>query len=146
LTLDAAVVATDAAAVSLAASGQIDPVTSAMIVAAISPLPGAAQKIVAELSSADSDVVRAQIITATLQPILAKIQALPPTAQAITSACLVAWEAFLAAYPVPVTAARTGAVARSTAFKASDLERIGDHVFKLTEDVSKLDQKVTLGR
>ncbi len=145
VTLDVAVASTDALVLSLAASGQMDPVTSAQVVAALSPLPGVAQMIVAELSSADSDVVRAQKISAALEPVLARIQALPPTAAAITSACLAAWQAFLAAYPVPATAARVGG-ASSTKFSAKDLNRIGEKVFKLTEDTSKLDQKVTLGR
>ena len=136
-TLDASVAATDALVVTLAATGTMDPAVAAEVVAVITPLPGISQQIVSELSSTDTDIVRAAKITGWLAPVLKNITQLPPAAQAICAATLAAWQAFLAVYPAP---AALGSVAstKTTKFSASALDKIEVHVVKLTVDATRM--------
>jgi hypothetical protein len=134
-TLDASVAATDALVVTLAATGTMDPAIAAEVVAVITPLPGISQQIVAEFSSADTDIVRAGKIAGWLAPVLKNITQLPPAAQAICAATLAAWQAFLAAYPVP---AGVSASTKTTKFSASALNKIEVHVVKLTVDATRM--------
>ncbi len=133
--LNVAVAATDAAVVGLTIGGVITPETGAAIVAAVALLPGISQQIVAELSSADSDIARASKITALLNPVLANIKALPPTARLYVSAALAAWEAFLAAYPVPVASTNLQAVRSRVHFDAKALNQSLQGISKLERDI-----------
>ena len=135
--LSAAVAATDALVISLAATGNMDPDVATQIIAVISPLPGISQQIVAELSSTDSNALRAAKVTALLAPVLARIDALPASARAIAAATLAAWQAFLSAYPVPA-AGNLSASKQSTKFDAKALDKIRGSIVDLTDHAGEM--------
>ena len=124
--------------IGLAAGGVVSPTVAAQVMAAVNQLPSVSQQIVAELSSTDSDIVRAQKITEWTAPVLAQIDALPPTAKMYANAVLMAWRAFLAFYPVPTPSMMLRADRHSTKYDAKRLDEIRDEVFSLTDNAGKV--------
>ena len=95
LTFNAAIAATEVAVTALGQAGELPQATVILIVNAIAPAPAVASAVIQEIDSTDSDVVKAQKITADAAPLLANLKSLPPEAAAISQMVLDAWTAFI---------------------------------------------------
>jgi hypothetical protein len=138
--LNIAVAATDALMVGLVATKVISADTAAQIVSAFAPMPGIAQQIMAELSSPDSNIVRAQKITGWLAPELALIDKLPPNARTIAQGALAVWQTFLAYFNVPSTGQLQASKA-SASYSADKLDPIRGAIVDLTEHTAAAEAK-----
>ena len=138
--LNIAIAATDAAMVGLVANKVISPETGAQVVSAFALMPGIAQQIMVELSSTDSNLLRAQKITAWLAPEVALIDQLPPNARIYASAALSCWQVFLAYYNVPASGQMQASKA-STRYAASKLDPIRGAIVDLTEHTAAAEAK-----
>ena len=122
--LEASVAAAEVVVATLAATGKIDMGTAVMIEAAIAPLPGVFQETVAEMSSMDTDAMKAIKITGYFEPVLKSLNALPPTAQVWVTAVVSSIRAFLAYYPMPQAGAKLKMDRHVTKFDPTRLSTI----------------------
>jgi len=115
--LDGAVAAADAAVAVLTTQGDISPVVAAEVIAAITPIPGAASNIITEFNSSDTVAVKTAKIALLSQPVINSLSSLSPEAAPYVAATLAAWQFFLASVqpPSPALLPRTVAISTSNA-------------------------------
>ena len=133
VTLEASVAATEALVVSLAATGNMSPVTAAQITAAIVGLPAAFQGTSDELATTDAAGVKYAKIALLYAPTLANLKVLPPAAQAIASAVVSAIGNFLKTLTPAQLLAGSGA---SPALQVGNYENLSSRIVDLTEKIA----------